>query len=134
MARNHQSTTEGVINRIVEDTHIAGEMKSSSNIRIDGTLTGNLMTTGKLVLGSTGIIEGDVTCENAEIEGRIVGKVSVRQLLSLKASSKVEGEIYTDKISIEPGAVFTGTCNMGKIKDMNQNKTVEKKQLQENVI
>lgn len=134
MARNQQSTSEGVINRIVEDTHIIGEMKSSSDIRIDGTLTGNLMTTGKLVLGVSGMVEGDITCENAEIEGRVKGKVSVRQLLSLKASSKVEGEIYTDKISIEPGAVFTGTCNMGKVKDMNQNKPIENQKFQEKAI
>ncbi len=134
MARNNNQPTEGVINRIVEDTHITGELKSSSNIRIDGSLSGNLMTTGKLVLGASGIIEGDVTCEHAEIEGRIKGKISVRQLLSLKASSKVEGEIFTDKISIEPGAVFTGTCNMGKVKDMNQNRPVEERELAEKAI
>ena len=134
MARNHQNTSEGVINRIVEDTQIMGELKSASNIRIDGRLTGNLITSGKLVLGATGVIDGDVSCENAEIEGKVLGKVTVKQLLSLKASSKVEGEIFTDKISIEPGAVFTGTCNMGKVKDMNQKKSVEKQQLQESVI
>ena len=133
MARNNQTTTEGVLNRIVEDSTITGEFKSTSNIRIDGSLNGNLITTGKLVLGVTGRIEGDVTCENAEIEGKISGKVSVRQLLSLKASSKVEGDIYTDKISIEPGAVFTGTCNMGKVKDMNQSITSEKN-LQEQAV
>ncbi len=126
MARNHQNHSEGVLNRIVEESVITGEFKSTSNIRIDGTLKGNLMTTGKLVLGTNGIIEGDITCENAEIEGKVKGKVSVRQLLSLKASSKVEGDIFTDKISIEPGAVFTGTCNMGKVKDMNQSSTSEK--------
>ncbi len=133
MARNNQTTTEGVLNRIVEDSTITGEFKSTSNIRIDGNLKGNLITTGKLVLGVTGRIEGDVTCENAEIEGKISGKVSVRQLLSLKASSKVEGDIFTDKISIEPGAVFTGTCNMGKIKDMNQ-PMISEKTLQEQAV
>ena len=129
MARNSQNTAEGVLNRIVEDSRITGEFKSTSDIRIDG----NLMTTGKLVLGASGRIEGDVTCENAEIEGIVSGKIIVRQLLSLKASSRVEGDIYTDKISIEPGAVFTGTCNMGKVKEMNQPKASEKTQQEQAV-
>ena len=85
------------------------------------------------MLGVSGRIEGDVTCENAEIEGIVSGKVTVRQLLSLKASSKVEGDIYTDKISIEPGAVFTGTCSMGKVKEMNQ-PTASEKTLQEQAV
>lgn len=133
MARNSQITAEGVLNRIVEDSRITGEFKSTSDIRIDGNLNGNLITTGKLVLGVSGRIEGDVTCENAEIEGIVSGKVTVRQLLSLKASSQVEGDIYTDKISIEPGAVFTGTCRMGKVKEMNQ-PTASEKTLQEQAV
>ena len=133
MARNSQITAEGVLNRIVEDSIITGEFKSTSDIRIDGNLNGNLITTGKLVLGVSGRIEGDVTCENAEIEGIVSGKVTVRQLLSLKASSQVEGDIYTDKISIEPGAIFTGTCNMGKVKEMNQ-PTASEKTLQEQAV
>lgn len=133
MARNSQNTAEGVLNRIVEDSRITGEFKSTSDIRIDGSLNGNLMTTGKIVLGASGRIEGDVTCENAEIEGIVSGKIIVRQLLSLKASSRVEGDIYTDKISIEPGAVFTGTCNMGKVKEMNQPKASEKTQQEQAV-
>lgn len=133
MARNQHNTSEGVINRIVEDTTITGELKSSTNIRIDGTLNGNLVTSGKLVLGPAGSIEGDVVCENAEIEGKISGKVTVKQLLSLKAAAKVQGDIFTDKISIEPGAVFTGTCNMGKVKDMNHS-TSSERNLQEQAV
>ncbi|MFK7755511.1 MAG: polymer-forming cytoskeletal protein [Flavobacteriales bacterium] len=134
MARNQQNTSEGVINRIVEDTSITGEIKCSSNIRIDGKLDGSVTTSGKLVLGSSGVVTGDVFCENAEIEGKVTGKLSVKQLLSLKVSAKIEGDIYTDKISIEPGAVFTGTCSMGKVKDMNQSKSFEERKLQEQAV
>lgn len=134
MARNQNNNSEGVINRIVEGTEIHGEFKCSNNVRIDGILKGNLTTTGKLVLGASGKIIGDIITESAEIEGKIEGRISVKQLLSLKASSKVEGDIFTDKISIEPGAVFTGTCNMGKVKDMNQFTSVESKELQEEAV
>jgi len=134
MARNHSNTSEGVINRIVEGTEIHGEIKCSNNVRIDGVLNGNLTTAGKLVLGPTGRIVGDVVCENAEVEGNVAGRISIKQLLALKASAKVEGDIFTDKISIEPGAVFTGSCNMGKVMDMNKSKNYESAELQEEAV
>jgi cytoskeletal protein CcmA (bactofilin family) len=109
------------INRIVEGTTIEGEIKCESNIRIDGTFTGNLNTKGRLVIGPAGRIEGNIHCQNAEIEGWVKGKVMVQQLLSLKNSAKVEGDIFTDKLTIEPGANFTGACNMGaKVKEMKK--------------
>lgn len=122
MARNFDSAPDMAINRIVEGTEIEGDIRSESNIRIDGKFTGNISTKGRLVIGPSGFVDGTVQCADSEIEGGLKGKINVNQLLSLKATAKVEGEIYTDKLSIEPGASFTGTCNMGaKVKDLKSN-------------
>jgi cytoskeletal protein CcmA (bactofilin family) len=121
MARNQESAPDMAINRIVEGTSIEGEIRCESNIRIDGSFIGNLTTKGRLVVGPTGKIEGTVICQNAEVEGLVKGKITVQQLLSLKGAAKVEGDIFTDKLAIEPGATFTGACNMGaKVKDMKK--------------
>lgn len=120
-SKSNEQIPDMAINRIVEGTSIEGEIKCESNIRIDGNFKGNLSTKGKLVIGPSGKIEGTVTCQNAEIEGLVKGKVQVQQTLSLKGSAKVEGDIFTDKLAIEPGATFTGACNMGaKVKDMRK--------------
>ena len=119
--RGNENGPDMAINRIVEGTTIEGEIKCESNIRIDGTFTGNLNTKGRLVIGPAGKIEGNIHCQNAEIEGWVKGKVMVQQLLSLKSTAKVEGDIFTDKLTIEPGANFTGACNMGaKVKEMRK--------------
>jgi cytoskeletal protein CcmA (bactofilin family) len=121
MARNNEVITDLAINRIVEGTSIEGEIKCESNIRIDGSFKGELTTKGRLVVGPAGRIEGNVQCQNAEIEGLVVGKLMVQQLLSLKGAAKVEGDIFTDKLAIEPGASFTGACNMGaKVKELRK--------------
>ena len=83
--------------------------------RVQRSLKGNISISGKLVVGSSGNIEGNVICQNADISGEIHGKVTVSELLSLKASAKLLGDIVTGKISIEPNATFTGTCNMGAV-------------------
>ncbi len=82
------------------------------DIRIDGVLNGNMVTKGKVVIGATGRVKGEVECKNSEVSGLVEGKITVSQLLNLKASSKINGTIITGKLSIEPGAVFTGNCAM----------------------
>jgi cytoskeletal protein CcmA (bactofilin family) len=112
MSKNLQEDTH-VVNQIKSGTHIQGEVKSESDIRIDGSLKGTINTQGKLVIGVTGKIEGEITCASAEIHGTFNGKIMVTELLSLKASSKLIGDIVIGKLSIEPGAQFSGTCVMG---------------------
>jgi cytoskeletal protein CcmA (bactofilin family) len=68
-----------------------------------------------VVVGEKGLITGDVLCQNADVEGTIKGKLQVTQLLALKATANIHGDILVDKLSIEPGANFTGTCKMGAV-------------------
>lgn len=108
------------VNIIGAGTVIEGDIKSDGDIRVDGTLNGSLVTKGKLVLGSTGMVDGEVTCQNGDISGTITGKIKVAELLSLKATSKLSGDITTNKLSIEPGANFSGSCAMaGTVPNIN---------------
>tara|TARA_Y100000766_G_scaffold267680_1_gene263088 strand:+ start:349 stop:762 length:414 start_codon:yes stop_codon:yes gene_type:complete len=117
------------INMIGAGTTITGDVVSKGDIRVDGVLKGSINTQGKVVLGQEGTIEGDVVCINADVSGTINAKITVSQLLSLKSSANLNGDIVTNKLSIEPGATFTGSCSMGAvIKDI---KDVEKQQRKE---
>ena len=93
----------------------AGDVTSSGDIRVDGTLKGSINTKGKVVVGSTGIVEGDVVCQNADISGELKAKISVSELLALKSTAKLDGDIVTNKLAIEPGATFSGSCSMGAV-------------------
>ncbi|MEW6467793.1 MAG: polymer-forming cytoskeletal protein [Bacteroidota bacterium] len=109
----------GSVNIIGAGTSIIGDITTNGDIRIDGSLNGTLIVKGKLVLGPTGVIEGEIGCQNADISGTIKGKINVSELLSLKSTAKTNGDIITNKLSIEPGANFSGSCSMGGvIKDM----------------
>jgi cytoskeletal protein CcmA (bactofilin family) len=112
MAKLNEADNSTTINLISLGTDIIGDIRSAGDIRIDGTLKGNLITKGKVVIGPTGKVKGEVECKNSEISGVIEGKITVNQLLNLKSSSKILGDIITAKLSIEPGAVFTGHCSM----------------------
>ena len=121
MASSNNQSPER-LNRIVEGTNIEGDIKSDSNIRIDGYLKGTLSVKGRLVLGPTGKIDGNINCKNADLEGKLNGTIEVDELLSLKSTAKLQGEISTNKLAIEPGAIFSGNCKMGAVlKDLSSN-------------
>ncbi len=102
------------INLIGSGTNIKGEINSKGDIRVDGKIIGEVRTRGKIVVGETGIIEGEIYCVNADISGRTEGKADVSELLTLTASAVFRGDIITNKLSIEPGSRFSGTCSMEK--------------------
>ena len=111
MAKNVEIDSQS-INTIGAGTVIKGDIKSSGNFRIDGTLIGSINCKGKIIVGNTGIVEGDIICQNADFSGEIKANIKISELLALKASSKLTGEVITNKLSIEPGAKFSGSCNM----------------------
>lgn len=130
MAKTNETHSPEQLNRIVAGTKIEGVIVSDNNIRIDGTVKGTITAKGRLVIGPTGKIEGEVICENADIEGSLTGTIAVNGILSLKATARLECDITTKKLAIEPGAVFSGKCVMGGgvVKDMKQSLEDEARQ------
>lgn len=121
MNKPAEPVSPGKINSIMEGTSIVGEVSSDSNIRIDGRIKGTVTAKGRVIVGQSGVIEGEVVCQSADVEGTVLGRVNCQDLLSLKATAKLQGDINTKKLAIEPGAVFTGNCSMagGVVKEMD---------------
>lgn len=94
-------------------TTINGDVVSSGDVRIDGTLVGNISGTAKVVLGSTGVVMGDINCNQADIQGKVNGKLMVKDMLYLRGEASIEGDIHAGKLQIDPQVTFNGHCHMG---------------------
>lgn len=101
-------------NLLGQGTTIKGDIESNGDIRIDGHLIGSLKSNGKVVIGQTGVMEGDLTCKQAEVSGVVKGIINTEELTALKSTSKVEVDLTTKQLLIEVGAQFTGKCVMGQ--------------------
>jgi len=97
---------------IAAGTTVKGDISSNGDIRIDGTLQGNIQSTAKVVIGANGVVEGDISGQQADIMGKINGTIKVKELLQLKGGSTVTGNIYAAKLQIETNANFNGQCHM----------------------
>lgn len=122
MAKENREISLQVINLIAKGTRITGDIISDGDVRIDGEVLGNLDTKGRLVIGISGRLDGEIRCKSCEIAGTHKGSLFITEMLSLKASSNVSGDIVTGKLSIEPGAYFAGKCTMGEESDENGSK------------
>lgn len=97
---------------IANGTTLKGDITSNGDIRIDGTLHGNIHSTAKVVIGANGIVEGDINGQQADIMGKVKGTIHVKELLQLKGNCEINGNIHAAKLQIEPTASFNGQCHM----------------------
>jgi cytoskeletal protein CcmA (bactofilin family) len=94
-------------------TTLKGDISSNSDLRIDGTVIGNIQSTAKVVIGANGVVEGDITGNQADIIGKVTGNIKAKDLLQLRGDSVVTGNLYAEKLQVEPSAKFNGQCHMG---------------------
>lgn len=100
-----------ILTIIGEDFELEGSIRSESNVRIEGKITGNVIVQKGVILGEKGNIKGDIESEMAVIYGTVNGNVKVKQL-EIKQTGFINGDIKTDTISIEMGAHYNGKLEM----------------------
>ena len=100
------------LNKILSGTEITGDIVSDSNLLIEGEIIGNISCSGKVMIGTSGKIRGNLVCVNAEVDGAMDGELTIENLLVLHSTARIKGDIQTLKLTIEEGAYFEGACVM----------------------
>ena len=94
-------------------TTLNGDVFSESDLRIDGIINGNVSSSAKVIIGNTGVVEGNVEGQHADINGKVLGNIIAKELLQLRGECNVQGNIAATKLQVEPTATFNGNCQMG---------------------
>ncbi len=110
---SNEKTTGNGTTLIGTGTTLKGDISSNSDLRIDGTIIGNISSTAKIVIGASGSVQGDVSGAQADIVGKVTGNIKTKDLLQLRGDCVVNGNIYAGKLQVEPTATFNGQCHMG---------------------
>ena len=110
MAKSEPMVNVNSISRISAGTVIKGEITSPTDIRIDGTFEGKVVSKGRVVLGDTAVVKGDIICENVDLWGKVEGNLFVKDTLTLKEGCTVNGNLNVRRLAVELGATFNGNC------------------------
>lgn len=127
MARLDMMPEGNTSSRISAGTVIKGEIISPNDIRIDCVFEGKLMVKGKVVVGESATIKGDIICDNADIYGKVDGNIYVKDTLGLKDGCTMNGNLHIRRISVELGSTFNGNCKMINESDFEKFSGGEKK-------
>lgn len=103
---------------------LEGTLKSSGNIRLDGTFTGKLDITGNILVGETADINADIEARNISIAGKVHGNVIGNKVQLLK-TGHIWGDIQANTLTTEEGAFIDGKITMTLPKTVDEPMIVE---------
>ncbi len=113
MATQGNRQNQAQFNIVGEGTVFEGTLRAESNVNVSGRVVGKLIVNGRAVISQNGRVEGELRATNAAVGGTIEGEIFVEERLELESTAHVDGSIQTDRLVVEEGAVFTGSCKMG---------------------
>lgn len=100
------------LSTLSSDLQFEGNISGGGDLQIDGAIKGDVRV-GRLIVGETGAVEGNVSADYVEVRGRIVGAVSGKQV-KLVATAYLDGDITAEQLSIDIGAYFQGRVLQGR--------------------
>ena len=122
---NSERAAQNSATLVSAGTTVNGDLSSENDLRIDGTILGNVRSSAKIILGASGLVEGNIEGQQADITGKVIGNIIIKEMLQLKGACNVQGNITADKLQIEPTAIFNGQCSMGTVANIVQMTTNE---------
>lgn len=117
MAKNDntpQQSREGVISIIGPGMRVVGDCQTEGTLRIEGSVEGTIRAGKAVVLGKDGIVDGDISTQDAVIGGRVTGSIVAESRLELQATCVVEGEIRARRLKLDEGGKLNGTVHIGE--------------------
>lgn len=110
MAEKRQ--TNGELSLIGQGTTVEGKVITEGSIRIDGTVHGDVTAKANAAIGSSGILEGNLSARNVSLAGKVKGTITAAEKLVLETKSILQGDIRATRLVVDEGAVFDGRCKM----------------------
>jgi len=98
---------------IAKGTTIEGKFACGENVRLDGTIHGEVKVEKRFVMGDGSYVQGNIVALNAAIKGKIKGDIHVKEALHLMDTAIIEGNITAKTMVVDEGARYNGACRIG---------------------
>ena len=91
---------------------VVGDLETSGILKIDGTVQGSIRGARQVMLGRSGVIQGDVQAEEVVLGGRVIGTVTATERVEIQSNSVIEGDVHTRSIVVFEGGLLNGNVRM----------------------
>ncbi len=98
-----------------KDIDFKGKFSFNGTTRIDGKFSGEISSSGTLIVGESATIRSQIHVAEAIINGEVHGDISAENRIEIGAPGKLFGNIQTPRLVIEEGAIFEGDCRMENV-------------------
>jgi cytoskeletal protein CcmA (bactofilin family) len=112
LTKKDKQQKDDIVGLLGNGTSFEGILKFKGTVRIDGNFSGEIDTSGMVIIGNTAMVNAQIRAENIAIQGEMHGEVNAHKRLELKAGGKLFGNVKTSSLTIENGVIFNGYCQM----------------------
>jgi len=113
MAKNDDHKgIERIATTLGRETDFNGVMRFKDSLKIDGTFSGEIVSTGFLYVEQGATITADIRVGSVVVGGTVKGNIEATEKLEMLSTGKVYGNIRTGKLKIADGVIFEGKCEM----------------------
>ncbi len=116
----NDNTGQPNVNMISTGTTVTGTFHTKSDLRVSGTIDGQVQAESKCIVAESGLVKGDLRTKEADIAGTIEGELLVSNRLVLRSTARIAGDIATKVLMVEEGARIDGACKMGDKIDLTK--------------
>jgi cytoskeletal protein CcmA (bactofilin family) len=109
---NKAIDTSALAGILQDGVHIDGRLSFTGTVLLDGRLTGEIETTGALIVGPKADVNATIKAADVTISGRVQGSIIATNRVELRASGRLTGDVETQVLVIDRGAMFDGRCRM----------------------
>lgn len=108
---DHSREVATVLDR---ESSFEGKLTFEGSVVINGKFSGEIFSEGSLIIGEGGYVEGRIEIGHIEIQGEVKGNILAKEKIEINAPARVHGDISAPSLVIKEGALFEGTCSMGR--------------------
>ena len=113
--RSNNFAGDDNITLLAKGVLLRGEIHVEGTVRIDGRLDGDIQTSGQVIIGEDGLVQGTINAGTVICSGRIKAKVTANERVQLMKTATLIGEVLTPVLIMEDGAKLQGVTDMGVV-------------------
>jgi len=127
----HETGPESEISVLGPELLVAGELQSTGEVHVYGSIRGNLSAT-KVIIRPGGAVDGDIVAKEASIGGRLTGCVFA-PVVAVEETGAVTGRIFHNQITVAKGAFVDGRMPWRPINHFNKSASIVEEPTSEHV-